>query len=500
MARPGPQPRRRDDRQRRQASSWLVLVVMCVGYFLVLLDVTIVNVGLPRIGSGLHAGVSGLQWVVDGYALALASLMLAGGTIGDLQGHKRIVLVGLAVFGIGSAGCGLASDVGMLVVARVVQGAGAAMLLPGTLAIISHAFPDAAQQAKAIGVWAGIGSLALPAGPLLGGVLIAALGWRSIFLINLPIVLGALLAALAVVTESTDRQGRTLDATGTALGVLFLTALTFAFIEGGHSGAGSPVAVAAGGAAALLLAGFIAVERRRGDAAMLPVRLFRRPEFSVANAAAGVMNLGTLGSIFVLTLFLQSIQGRSPLAAGFAVIPLFAPLAVIAPLAGRLNSRIGPRLPMVCGLSLAAAGLALLTTSDRSTGYALLLPAFLLWGIGLGVVTPAVVAAAIAAVPTERAGLASAINNTARQAGGAIGIAVAGAVAGPPSGGQAFVSGFHAVAIGAAGLYLVTAGASVSLMSHARPEPPAAHSGAATRTAAHGPQAIRAGDRGINRP
>ncbi len=456
--------RRRKKSAPRRASPWLVLVVMCVGYFLVLLDVTIVNVALPKIGHGLHASVSGLQWVVDGYALALASLMLAGGTTGDLRGHKRIVLSGLIVFGIGSAGCGLAPSTGVLVAARVTQGIGAAMLLPGTLAIISHAFPDGTAQAKAIGVWAGIGSLALPAGPLLGGALIAAFGWRATFLVNIPVVLAAFLVALAVVSESTDRSGRTLDVAGVALGVLSLTALTFAFIEGGHLGADSPVVIAAAVVAAALLAAFVAVERRRGDYAMLPVVLFRQSQFSAANAAASAMNLGTLGAIFVLTLFLQSTQGRSPLAAGVAVIPLFAPLAVIAPLAGRLNSRIGPRLPIVLGFVLAAAGLALLMLSDRHTGYLNLLPAFLLWGVGLGVVTPAVVAAAIAAVPSERAGLASAINNTARQAGGAIGIAVAGAIAGQPSSGSAFVSGFHTVAVGAAGLYLLVAAAAAVLV------------------------------------
>jgi DHA2 family methylenomycin A resistance protein-like MFS transporter len=430
---------------------------MCVGYFLVLLDVTIVNVALPKIGTGLHANVSALQWVVDGYALALAALMLAGGTMGDLSGHKRIVLSGLIVFGLGSVGCGLAPDVGVLIAARVAQGLGAAMLLPGTLAIISRAFPDGPAQAKAIGVWAGIGSLALPAGPLLGGALIAGFGWRAIFLINVPIVLAALVVAVTVVRESTDRQGRRLDLAGVALGIGVLTTITFAFIEGGHLGAGSPAVIAAGIAALGLLAAFLAVEHGQGEQAMLPLTLFRRSEFSVANGAAWVMNLGSLGSIFVLTLFLQSTQGHSPLTAGLAVIPLFAPLAVISPLAGRLNSRTGPRLPVALGFVLAAAGLALLSVSGRDTSYLLFLPAFLLWGTGLGVVTPAVVAAAIAAVPADRAGLASAINNTARQSGGAIGIAVAGAIAGEPTAGSRFVSGFHGVALGAACLYVVTA-------------------------------------------
>jgi MFS transporter, DHA2 family, methylenomycin A resistance protein len=445
---------RQRTRSRAPASPWVVLVVMCVGYFLVLLDVTIVNVALPKIGSGLHASVSGLQWVVDGYALALASLMLAGGTAGDLRGHRRIVLAGLAVFGIGSLVCGLAPSIGVLVAARVLQGIGAASLLPGTLAIISHAFPDRAEQARAIGVWAGIGSLALPAGPLLGGALIAAFGWRSIFLINIPIVALALAAAIVVVRESRDPQSRRLDLGGVLVGVLLLLAITFAFIEAGHSGAGSAPVLLAAVAALGLLAVFVIIERRQGDDAMLPLTLFRRREFSVANGAAGAMNLGTLGALFVLTLFLQSIQKHSPLAAGVMMIPLFAPLAVIAPVAGRLNSKVGPRLLISVGFAVSAVGLALLAASNAGSSYLLLLPAFLLWGVGLGFVTPAVVAAAIAAVPADRSGLASAINNTSRQAGGAIGIAITGAIAGQPSGGN-FVTGFHTVAIGAAALYVV---------------------------------------------
>lgn len=433
-----------------------VLVVMCVGYFLVLLDVTIVNVALPRIGSGLGADVSGLQWVVDGYALALATLMLTAGTVGDLHGHKRIVLAGLIVFGAGSLGCGLAPSIAVLVAARVVQGVGAAMLLPGTLAIISHAFPDEASQARAIGVWAGIGSLALPAGPLLGGALVVGFGWRAIFLLNVPIVLAAFGWAGAVVRESRSARDRGLDLPGVLAASLLLPALTYAFIRGGRPGGGGAPVVAAGLVAVAALAALVLAERRRGEQAMLPPALFRQAGFDVANAAAGVMNLCTLGTLFVLTLFLQSLQHRSALMAGLSLVPLFAPLAVLAPFGGRLTSRIGARLPAAAGLLTAGGGLALLARVGPSSGYGAMLPAFLLWGVGLGLLTPAVVAAAIAAVPAERSGLASATNNTARQAGGAVGIAVAGAVAGRP-GGARFVHGFHAVALGSAFLYLATA-------------------------------------------
>ena len=357
----------------REASPRAVLVVMCAGYFLVLLDVTIVNVALPQIGSGIGARVSGLQWVVDGYALALASLMLAGGTIGDLHGHKRVVLSGLVVFGAGSLGCGAAPDVGVLVAARVVQGVGAALLLPGTLAIISHAFPEGPEQAKAIGIWAGIGSLALPAGPLVGGALIDGLGWRAIFFINVPIVLLSFFAALAIVHESTDRQGRSLDGGGIALGALTLFALTFASIQAGRSGVGSAPVIAAAIGAVVFLGALVVVERARADDAMLPLGLFRFPGFSIANGAAATMNLCTLGTLFVLTLFLQSVQRHSPLVAGLSIVPLFMPLAVLAPLAGRITSRVGSRLPVAVGLMVAAVGLALLQLTQTGSSYFVLL-------------------------------------------------------------------------------------------------------------------------------
>lgn len=430
---------------------------MCTGYFLVLLDVTVVNVALPGIGSDLGTDVGGLQWVVDGYALALAALMLTSGTAGDLYGHRRVVLGGLAVFGVGSLVCGLAPSVGVLVAARVVQGVGAALLLPGTLAIISRAFPDDAGRARAIGVWAGIGSLALPAGPLLGGALVDGLGWRAIFLINVPIVLVALVWAAAIVRESGKERARRLDVPGVLLAGLLLLATTYAFIEGGRAGAGAPQVLVAVALAVLAVPALAVVERRRGEAAMLPVSLLRRPVFDAANVVAGIMNLGTLGTLFVLMLFLQSVQHRSALLAGAVVIPLFAPLAIIAPFGGRITSRIGSRLPAAAGLLMAVAGLALLALAAPYSSYLVLLPAFLLWGTGMGLLTPAVVAAAISSVPGERAGLASAMNNTARQTGGAIGIAVAGAVAGQPAGTAQFVRGFHAVALGAAGLYAVGA-------------------------------------------
>jgi DHA2 family methylenomycin A resistance protein-like MFS transporter len=425
----------------------LILVVMCAGLFLVQLDVSIVNVALPSIRAELAPSAAGLQWVVDGYAIALASLMLAGGTIGDLRGHRRVVLAGLALFGLASAAAGAAPSTGVLVAARVAQGVGAALLLPGTLAIITHAFPEARERARAIGVWAAVAGLSLPAGPVLGGLLVAGPGWRWVFLVNLPIVAAASVLTARLVRESADPRGRRLDVPGIALGTVALAATTFALID---------EAPAAGGVAVLAAIGFVAVERRSA-AAMLPLALFRRRTFTVANGVAGTMNLGSLGCIFLLTLFLQVVQKRAPLEAGLAMVPLFLPVAALAPVSGRLTGRFGPGGPMVAGLLVAAAGLALLTQAEATTPYAQLLPPFVLWGAGLGLLTSAVVAAAVGAVESERAGLASAVNNTARQAGGAIGIAAFGAIAGEAAR-PAFVHGFHVAALVAAALYALAAG------------------------------------------
>jgi MFS transporter, DHA2 family, methylenomycin A resistance protein len=395
----------------------VVLAVMCVGYFLVLLDVTVLNVAVPAIGAGLGVDVGGLQWIVNGYALALAALLLVGGALGDACGHRRVVLTGLALFGAASAGCGLAPSIGVLVAARVAQGVGAALLLPGTLAIITRAFPEPDAQARAIGVWAGVGSVALPAGPLLGGVLVQALGWRSVFLVNVPVVVGAALVALRTVRRHRI-EGGVPDLLGTGRAVL---------------------------------------------------GLLRRPAFAVANAVAGAMNFGSLGLLFLLTLFLQGVQGRSAPAAGVAVLPLFLPLVAMAPLAGRATARWGPRPTMLVGLGLGAAGVALLAGWAAATSFIGLLPAMLTWGVGLGVLTPAVVAAALSAVPARHAGLASGVNNTARQAGGVAGTALYGSIAGSPADPTRFVAGLHLTGLMTAGLFVAAAVATALVIPPRRP-------------------------------
>jgi DHA2 family methylenomycin A resistance protein-like MFS transporter len=448
----------------------LVLTTMCVGMFLVLLDVTIVNVALPSIGTDLHTNLTGLQWVVDGYSVPLAGLLLAGGTIGDVAGHKRVVFAGLGLFGVASLGCGAAPNVETLVACRALQGVGAAMLLPATVAVITRAYPERAEQARALGIWAGVSSLALPAGPLLGGLLVTSTGWRTVFLINIPVVALALVATVALIEDSRGDRKRRLDVPGTTAAALALAAAVLCVINAGREGV-SALTIAAGAAALVVAAVFVAIERRSPDPA-LPLSLLRSPDFVGANAVAAAMNTVGIGAVFVLTLYLQTVQGRSALVAGAELVPLFAPLAALSPVTGRLVARFGPRPLMLAGLLVGAAGALTLLWVEPGSSYAHLLPALVGLGVGMGLLTASVVAAAIRAVPAERAGLASGVNNTARQAAGAFGIAIFGAVAGSPESREAFAGGLHELAVASAALWLLAAVVTVlTIPARARSKP-----------------------------
>ncbi|SEF32406.1 MFS transporter, DHA2 family, methylenomycin A resistance protein [Amycolatopsis pretoriensis] len=392
----------------------MLLFTMCAGMFLVQLDVTVVNVALPSIGTDLGAGLAALQWVVDGYAVVLAALLLTGGALGDVFGHRRVVLAGFALFGAASAACGVAGTAPWLVAARAGQGLGAALLLPGTLAVITNAYPGRAERARALGIWAGVSALALSAGPVLGGAVVAAAGWRPVFWLNVPIVLVAALATRRLVPRGDRGPGR-VDVGGIATAAPALGAGVYAVIGG---------SLVAGLVAVVLLAAFLVVEHRSAHP-MLPLDVARRT--AAANFVAAAMNFAGIGAILVLTLYLQGVRHAGPLEAGLEVLPLFLPLSVLAPVAGRLAGRFGPRPPMVAGLALGALGMLNLLRLNGSSGYADLLPTLLGLGVGMGLLTTAVVTAAVAGIPPGRAGVASGINNTARQAGGALGVAVLGA-------------------------------------------------------------------------
>ncbi|WP_033262575.1 MFS transporter [Amycolatopsis vancoresmycina] len=427
----------------------MLLLTMCAGMFLVQLDVTVVNVALPSIGSGLGAHLAALQWVVDGYAVVLAALLLTGGALGDVFGHRRVVLVGFAVFGTASAACGLATTAPLLVAARAGQGLGAALLLPGTLAVITNAYPGRAERARALGIWAGVSALALSAGPVLGGAVVAAAGWRPVFWLNVPVVLAAAVATRRLVPRGDRGPGR-VDVAGIVPAAPALGAGVYAIIGG---------SVVAAVLAVVLLAAFLLVERRSAHP-MLPLDVVRRT--AAANLVAAAMNFVGIGTILVLTLYLQGVRHAGPLRAGLEVLPLFLPLSALAPVAGRLTGRFGPRPPMVAGLALGALGMLNLVLCNENSGYAALLPTLLGLGAGMGLVTTAVVTAAVGGVPPGRAGVASGINNTARQAGGALGVAVLGARAG---------GGLHAVGLIAGVLWLLAIGVTLAGVRAPRDNP-----------------------------
>jgi len=406
--------------------AWKTLIPACLGYFFVLLDVTVVNVALVNMASDLGTSRDGLQWVVDGYALVLASLMLSAGDIADLVGRRRVFAGGLVVFGISSVVCATAPSVAVLVGGRALQGLGAAAILPTSLAIINHAFAGSEERARAIGFWAALGSLALVAGPLAGGVLVDAISWRAIFWLNLPLVVVALTLTLALVEESSDPSGRSIDVRGQLFAIGVLAGLVFCLIEGGRLGWGVPPVVSAAVVAVLCAIVFIRTELRRRDP-MLQLEYFENPTFSAANAGSGLMNLGTLGALFAFSIYLQQDQGESPIQAGLHILPWTGTLAVFAIVGGRIAQRFGSRFPAGLGLGLTGVSFVAVALLPSQDGAAALL-ALGVAGIGLGIATPALVSAATAAVPSPRAGMAAAVNNTARQAGGAIGVALIGAI------------------------------------------------------------------------
>ncbi|TWF97298.1 DHA2 family methylenomycin A resistance protein-like MFS transporter [Kitasatospora viridis] len=414
---------------------------MCAGMFLVLLDVTVVNVALAGIGGALHTGLDGLQWVVDAYTVVLAACLLGAGVVGDRLGHRTVLVAGLVLFGGASLACGAAPGIGALVAARAVQGLAAALLLPSTLAVVNRTFPERREKARALGVWAGVSALALPAGPLVGGALVSGAGWRWVFLVNLPVVALALLLTLRLLERDVPVRTRRLDLPGVLGTAVLLTALVFGAITAGRSGPHWPAGAAL--LVALLAAlGLAAWERRAADP-MLPPELLRRADFVGANLVAGSMNFVGLGLTFVLSLYLQSVRHHAALTAGLMLLPLFSPLAVCAPFTGRLVARYGPRPPMLAGLLLGIAGSADLLALRWDSGYPVLLPALACLGFAMGLLTPAVVAAALQAGPADRPGLSSGVNNTCRQAGGALGIAAFGALARDPGAAQRFTSGLH---------------------------------------------------------
>lgn len=409
------------------------MAALCAGYFLVLLDVTVVNVALPRIGRDLGADGAGTAWVVDGYTVPLAALLLAAGTLGDRIGHRRVVLLGLAGFGTASAVCATAPVIGVLIAARALAGVAAALMLPGTLALLVRCARDDAGRNRLVGLWAAVGGAALPAGPVLGGVLVEFAGWRSVFWLAVPVTA---LAVLPVLRLDHDEPYGTAASVNWLAAVLLVGALTLLVTAVLQAATAPLLATGSAAAAAAALVIFRRVDRR-ADRRLLPVPARARRPLGSATLAAGLMNLRALGGLFLLTQLLQDRQRLSPLAAGLITLPAMLPLPLLGRPAGRLVTRIGVWRGCAAGAGVAAAGMAgtaavvgSAAEPLRPAGYLTLCGCLAVWGCGLGLLTPAVVAAALRAVP-EAPGLASGASNTARQTGGALGIALFAAVAGP---------------------------------------------------------------------
>ncbi|HLI61690.1 MAG TPA: MFS transporter [Solirubrobacteraceae bacterium] len=408
-----------------------------LGFAVVQLDVSVVNVAIRPIARALGGGVSALQWVVGAYTITFAALILTCGALGDRAGARRVYVVGFTLFTLASMACGAAPGVGALIAARAVQGVGAAILVPCSLTLLRHAHPEPDRRGRAIGLWAAGASLALSGGPLVGGALIAALGWRAIFVINLP--LGLLGIALTLrCAEETPRSGaRSIDLPGQLAAIVALAALAGSLIEGGVRGESSGPVLAGFALAAVAAAGFVLIERRRSEP-MLPPALFAIPTFRSAALIGVIINIAFYGLMFVLSLFFQRAQGMSPLRAGLAFAPMTAVVFAVNIVSGRHSSGRAARPLVVLGaLSLAGGSLGLLG-ADAHTSYSALVAQLVAIGGGLGLIVPIITAALLGSVEPSRAGVAAGTLNSARQSGSVIGVAVCGSLA---AGG--LVSGLH---------------------------------------------------------
>ncbi|MEZ0095770.1 MFS transporter [Streptacidiphilus sp. EB129] len=406
---------------------WTVLAVCSLSLFVVGLDTTIVNVALPSIGSGLHVGTRGLEWTVDAYTLVLAGFLISSGALADRVGRRRVFRLGLVVFGLSSLACALAPSVGVLIAARVVQGVGGSMLSPVALAIVVNMITDPRERARAIGVWAAIFGLSMATGPTLGGALIAGLGWRSVFWVNLPVIAAALVLTAVFVPESRAEQPRRFDLPGQLLLVAAVGGSVALLIEGPRIGWGSTPAVLGYVCVAAVIVGFVRTEARRREP-LMDLQLFRRPSFAAAVVGAVVVFVALNATLLLNTLYLQHARGMSAVAAGAVTLPMAVAATVCAPLSGFLVGRVGPRLPLLLAGGFTAVGGLCLVALDNDTSLRVLLLAYLLIGIGFGFANAPITNTAVSGLPAARAGVAGGITSTARQFGAALGIAVAGSI------------------------------------------------------------------------
>src|SRR5262249_37128745 len=410
---------------RDQNRAWWTLVDVSFGLFLIMLDNTVVNVALPSIRADLGISVSELEWVVNAYALTFGVLLLTGGKLADLIGRRRIYIAGLLIFTAASLWCGLAGGASSLIAARTIQGIGAALMNPATLSIITATFPPR-QRGTAIGIWAGVSALALAVGPLVGGLLTQKISWNWIFFINIPVGILGVLAARVFIDESKDSSlEQRLDLPGLITSELGLFGLTYALIETNTHAWGSTRVLSLFALAVVSLAAFVLLELRQ-RVPMLDLSLFRNPTFSGANTVMGLVGLAMFGIFFYNSLYLQNVLGYSAIQTGATFLPLTRLIILVAPIAGRFPDLIGPRWLVAGGLTLLTGSLLLFATLGEHSSFWNILPGLIVGGLGMGITMAPTTTAAMSSVPIDKAGVGSAVINSARQVGGSLGIAIMG--------------------------------------------------------------------------
>ncbi len=403
----------------------LVLAVCCSSLFVVGIDATIVNIALPSIQRELHASVSGLQWTIDAYTLVVASFLMLAGSTGDRVGRRRTFQTGLAVFTVGSALCSLAPGLGWLIAFRMVQAIGGSMLNPVAMSIIANTFTNSRERAGAIGVWGAVFGLSMALGPVAGGALVASVGWRGIFWVNIPVGIAAIVLTALVVPESRAAHPRRIDPVGQVLIIVMLASVTYAIIEGPRWGWHSATILTLFAIAAAAAAALVIVEPRREEP-LLDLRFFRSAPFSGAVVIAISAFAALAGFLFLNTLYLQDVRGLSALDAGLYTLPMAAMTALAAPLAGRITGRRGARVPLLVAGVMMTASAVLLSLVTATTAVGWLILAYLAFGVGNGMVNPPISTTAVSGMPLAQAGVAAAVASTSRQVGSSLGVALAG--------------------------------------------------------------------------
>ncbi|MFF6999166.1 MFS transporter [Streptomyces sp. NPDC008313] len=404
---------------------FLVLAICCMSLLIVSIDTTVLNVALPSLQKDLHASVAGMQWTIDAYTLVLAALLMLSGSTADRVGRRKVFQTGLVLFSLGSLLCSLAPSLELLVVFRMVQAVGGSMLNPVAMSIITNTFTDPRERARAIGVWGAVVGISMAAGPMVGGLLVDTVGWRSIFWINLPVGLAALLLTMRYVPESRAAKSRRPDPVGQLLVIVLLGSLTYAIIEAPSSPAARTLAFGALALAALL--GLVRYERRREEP-LIDLRFFRSAPFSGATVVAVSAFAALSGFLFLSSLYLQNVRGLDALHAGLWMLPMAVMCFVCSPLSGRLVAGRGPRLPLlIAGVAMTASGV-LFAAFEAETSNVTLVAGYVLFGLGFGLVNAPITNTAVSGMPRAQAGVAAAIASTSRQIGGALGVAVVGAV------------------------------------------------------------------------